>query len=145
MWIGEESGEITMLKIKKSIIAVSVLTTFLSINLLNASANSPATHGRLHMEYHYVPIFKDYACGSTDTNIGYNGNNVNQLWVKTTVKVTNKSGDTVTEKSEGYGNDALEGKKSATAKIRNIKKANGTHSGGCKNGPSATTYTSHTR
>ncbi len=134
-----------MLKIKKSIIAVSALTTILSISMLNASANSPSTHGDLHIDYHYVPILKDSARGNTYTNVGYNGNNLDNLWVKTTVKATNKSGDTVTEKSEGYGVEALEGWNSATAKIRNIKKANGTHSGGCKNGPSATTYTTCTR
>ena len=57
-----------MLKIKKSIIAVSALTTILSISMLNASANSPSTHGDLHIDYHYVPILKDSARGNGTGN-----------------------------------------------------------------------------
>lgn len=129
-----------MFKIKKIIVAASLFTTILSLGMLNASAATNSVESYLDVSYHIIPILKDTADASTTTNVGYNGSNLDKLWVYTTVTATSKSGSSSYDDSWGYGNDALEGKKSAVAKIRYINKADSKHIGGNKNGTTITKY-----
>lgn len=134
-----------MLKLKKAIIAVSILATVLSPAAIGAHAYYGNTNGTLNVSKHWVPVLKDSARGNTNTNYGHKetGFDDSKLWTRTSVTAYNKD-DYTTASCSNSGVAALEGWDSAEAKIRNIQSANGTHTGGSNGIGSVTAYTSWT-
>ncbi len=131
---------------KKILATVGAATVILTIpGTLVANAYGKTT-GHLNVSYHYVPILKDKATGSTCTNYSTSKkSNTDKLWVQTTVRAYDKNGNCVTKTGRKcYGTAALEGWNStnATAEIRNMTKAKGTHKGGTTGYGSTTAYTS---
>lgn len=134
-----------MLKIKKAIITVSALVTILSTGLLTANAIYGSTEGDLYVSKHWVPVLKDSASGHTSTNYGHQetGFDTSKLWCSTSITAYNKN-DSVSASCYSVSHHALEGKDHAEVSIRNIKSANGTHTGGSTGIGYQTKYSSWT-
>lgn len=131
-------------KIAASVMAV--MTLAVGMTGMSASAYKGTTTGHLRVSYHYVPILKDTARGTTCTNYAHvdSSYNLNKLWAQTTVYAYDKSGNYVKNTSKkAYASAALEGwnETEAVAKIKNIKKAKGTHKGGTTGYGYLTAYT----
>ena len=117
------------MKKMKRVFGIVSLSLLMGMAIMPTSA-SKYMDGRLSANFHLLPILKDSATGLT-----YYGTNEYYKTAEAYVKVQIYNGDSVETKTcTRYGWDAVSGEGdkgacTATVKIRNAKKAKGTHKG----------------
>lgn len=111
---------------------VSILLpcALIAVGAFSALTKADCTvYGDLTTSVHYVPVLKDHAKAITSVTAG--GDSVAEVKSKTKVVVFDADGNNEYGTASASGDDAMEGRSSgqATASIRGMTKAKGTHMG----------------